>query len=227
MNALIASGLVLFVITLAGQLARALHRQPPPRVLGSELMSIDTERATARRDRGAAAAAPASLRPGRAAPLGAMGRPRRVARRRRRRSSRSPAGSASGCSSSAAVVLFGLATYVASRAVEGGRKADRPARDDRRHVGVPAGPRPAGLGRDHRRRRTALARFDVAFFTESMRGVVGEGGGGYHAIMGTLIITALAAIMSIPIGVLTAIYLVEYGAGRAGSPGRSRSSSTS
>ena len=59
-----------------------------------------------------------------------------------------------------------------------------------------------------------LARFDVAFFTQSMRGVVGEGGGGYHAIVGTLIITALAAVMSIPIGLLTAIYLVEYGRGR-------------
>ena len=47
-----------------------------------------------------------------------------------------------------------------------------------------------------------------------MRGVVGEGGGGYHAIMGTLIITALAALMSIPVGLLTAIYLVEYGKGR-------------
>ena len=59
-----------------------------------------------------------------------------------------------------------------------------------------------------------LARFDVEFFTSSMRGVVGEGGGGYHAIMGTLIITALAALMSIPVGLLTAIYLVEYGKGR-------------
>jgi phosphate transport system permease protein len=47
-----------------------------------------------------------------------------------------------------------------------------------------------------------------------MRGVVGEGGGGYHAIMGTLIVTALAALMSIPVGLLTAIYLVEYGKGR-------------
>ncbi len=33
----------------------------------------------------------------------------------------------------------------------------------------------------------------------------------YHAIMGTLIITLGAAIISIPIGVLAAIYLVEYG----------------
>ncbi len=59
-----------------------------------------------------------------------------------------------------------------------------------------------------------LARFDAEFFTSSMRGVVGEGGGGYHAIMGTLIITALAALMSIPVGLLTAVYLVEYGKGR-------------
>jgi phosphate transport system permease protein len=59
-----------------------------------------------------------------------------------------------------------------------------------------------------------VARFDSAFFTESMRGVGGANdlaGGGYHAIMGTLIITALAAVMSIPVGVLTAVYLVEYG----------------
>ena len=58
------------------------------------------------------------------------------------------------------------------------------------------------------------ARFDVEFFTYSMRGVVGEGGGAYHAIMGTLIISALAALISVPIGLLTAVYLVEYGRGR-------------
>lgn len=33
----------------------------------------------------------------------------------------------------------------------------------------------------------------------------------YHAIMGTLIITAGAAIISVPIGVMTAVYLIEYG----------------
>ncbi|GGD07495.1 phosphate ABC transporter permease PstA [Nocardioides daphniae] len=49
------------------------------------------------------------------------------------------------------------------------------------------------------------------FFTYSMRNVVGEGGGIYHAIMGTLIITAWATAISVPIGVLAAIYLVEYG----------------
>ena len=53
------------------------------------------------------------------------------------------------------------------------------------------------------------------FLTYSMRGVLGAGGGIYHAVMGTLIITALAAVMSVPIGVLTAVYLVEYGKGSA------------
>jgi phosphate ABC transporter permease subunit PstA len=59
-----------------------------------------------------------------------------------------------------------------------------------------------------------IARFDVQFFTHSMSGVVGAGGGGYHAIMGTLIITVLAAVISVPIGLMTSIYLVEYATGR-------------
>jgi len=52
------------------------------------------------------------------------------------------------------------------------------------------------------------------FLTNSMRNVVGEGGGALHAIVGTLLITGLAAVISIPIGLMTAIYLVEYGTGR-------------
>ncbi|WP_107705289.1 phosphate ABC transporter permease PstA [Nocardioides allogilvus] len=51
------------------------------------------------------------------------------------------------------------------------------------------------------------------FFTYSMRNVVGEGGGIYHAIVGTVIVTAFAAIISVPIGVMAAVYLIEYGAG--------------
>lgn len=49
------------------------------------------------------------------------------------------------------------------------------------------------------------------FFTYSMRNVVGEGGGIYHAIWGTVLITAAAAVMAVPLGLLTAIFLVEYG----------------
>jgi phosphate transport system permease protein len=56
-------------------------------------------------------------------------------------------------------------------------------------------------------------RFDATFFTETMRGVVGEGGGVYHAIVGTLIVTGLATVMSVPFGLFTAIYLAEYGHG--------------
>lgn len=59
-----------------------------------------------------------------------------------------------------------------------------------------------------------LARFDTTFFTSSMRNVVGEGGGALHAIIGTLEVTLLATLISVPIGLLAAIYLVEYGRGR-------------
>ncbi len=52
------------------------------------------------------------------------------------------------------------------------------------------------------------------FFSSSMRNVVGEGGGALHAIVGTLMITLAAAVISIPIGIFTAIYLIEYGGGR-------------
>jgi phosphate transport system permease protein len=60
---------------------------------------------------------------------------------------------------------------------------------------------------------SGLARFDVAFFSESMRNVIGAGGGALHAITGTVLITLVAAIISVPIGLLTSIYLVEYGRG--------------
>lgn len=57
-----------------------------------------------------------------------------------------------------------------------------------------------------------FARFDVEFFTYSMRGVTtGETGGAYHAIMGTVITTGIATLISVPIGLFAAIYLVEYG----------------
>ena len=58
------------------------------------------------------------------------------------------------------------------------------------------------------------ARFDAEFLSETQRNVVGEGGGAYHAVMGTLIITGVATLASVPIGVLAAIYLQEYGKGR-------------
>jgi phosphate transport system permease protein len=58
-----------------------------------------------------------------------------------------------------------------------------------------------------------LARSDLEFFTFSMRNIVGAGGGAVHAIWGTLLMTGAAALISVPIGLMTSIYLVEYGRG--------------
>jgi phosphate transport system permease protein len=67
---------------------------------------------------------------------------------------------------------------------------------------------------------------DPGFLTTSMNGVTGafdnksveEGapvlGGIYHALMGTIQITLLATVISVPVGLMTAIYLVEYGEDR-------------
>ncbi|WP_234432661.1 phosphate ABC transporter permease PstA [Streptomyces sp. MUSC 125] len=54
------------------------------------------------------------------------------------------------------------------------------------------------------------------FLTHSMGGVLSsdQGGGVYHAIIGTLEQVGLASLIAVPIGVLTAIYLVEYGRGK-------------
>ncbi|HEX8498074.1 MAG TPA: phosphate ABC transporter permease PstA [Actinomycetales bacterium] len=57
---------------------------------------------------------------------------------------------------------------------------------------------------------------EASWWTESQRGITTrrEGGGAYHAILGSLLQAGVTALISIPIGVLTAIYLVEYGRGR-------------
>jgi phosphate transport system permease protein len=62
--------------------------------------------------------------------------------------------------------------------------------------------------------KRGAARFDADFFTESARGVIGGGGGASHAIVGTLVITGVATLISVPIGIMAAVYLNEYGAGR-------------
>jgi phosphate transport system permease protein len=61
--------------------------------------------------------------------------------------------------------------------------------------------------------RKGSKRFDGTFFTHSLNGIGANdaGGGAYHAIIGTVEQVGLASIIAIPIGVLTAIYLVEYG----------------
>ena len=61
--------------------------------------------------------------------------------------------------------------------------------------------------------KNGLSTINVEFLTYSMRGVVGAGGGIYHALIGTLLVTLATALISVPIGIFTAIYLVEYGKG--------------
>ncbi|OKL48629.1 phosphate ABC transporter permease PstA [Boudabousia marimammalium] len=50
------------------------------------------------------------------------------------------------------------------------------------------------------------------FFSYSMNGVFGQStlGGAYHAILGTLLVTLGATVISVPIGLATAVYLTEY-----------------
>ncbi|NGO73590.1 phosphate ABC transporter permease PstA [Streptomyces boncukensis] len=57
---------------------------------------------------------------------------------------------------------------------------------------------------------------DGFFLTHSMNGVITlePGGGVYHALIGTLEQVGLAALIAAPIGLLTAVYLVEYGTGK-------------
>ena len=54
------------------------------------------------------------------------------------------------------------------------------------------------------------------WWTNSQRGITSRlhGGGAVHAIQGTLIQGAVTALIAVPIGVLSAIYLVEYGRGK-------------
>jgi phosphate transport system permease protein len=61
-----------------------------------------------------------------------------------------------------------------------------------------------------------LAVINATFLTHSLRniGPTESGGGIYHGIIGTLEQALMTTIISVPIAVLVAIYLVEYGGGR-------------
>jgi phosphate transport system permease protein len=63
---------------------------------------------------------------------------------------------------------------------------------------------------------TGAHRLNLEFLTVTMGHVFGgmPGGGIVHAMVGTLMITVVAALISVPIGLMTAIYVVEYGRGR-------------
>jgi len=61
-----------------------------------------------------------------------------------------------------------------------------------------------------------LSAFSLDFLTSTMRNVspLREGGGLLHALVGTLEQVGVAALIAVPVSLLVAIYLVEYGQGR-------------
>ncbi len=68
---------------------------------------------------------------------------------------------------------------------------------------------------------TVVARgFDAivssTWWSHSLKGLLPEdfGGGVYHALYGTLLQGLVCALIAVPVGILAAIYLVEYGSGR-------------
>jgi phosphate transport system permease protein len=58
--------------------------------------------------------------------------------------------------------------------------------------------------------RQGVQALNVAFFTQLPKPVGEVGGGMVNAIVGTLILTALASIIAVPIGVMSGVYLSEY-----------------
>ena len=109
-------------------------------------------------------------------------------------------------------VLSALVLYVWSRAVEGPRRA----LDRMMTLWIAAA---FGLAMIplfsliFEVAKRGIPGLSLEFFTSDARGVVG-GGGAAHAIVGTLVITAVASVISVPIGIMAAIYLNEYGTGR-------------
>lgn len=114
-----------------------------------------------------------------------------------------------------AALLFFVLLVTTSRVVEGGRAAT-----DRAVTALVAGAFALAL--------IPLAavvvygvqqgskRFDTEFFTRSLRniGARDAGGGAYHAIIGTLEQVGIATVITVPLGLLVAVYVVEYGRGR-------------
>lgn len=63
--------------------------------------------------------------------------------------------------------------------------------------------------------RRGLPAWDLDFFT-GLPSTYGDGGGMSNAIIGSVIIVGMAGLMAIPVGILSGIYLAEYGDNRLG-----------
>jgi phosphate transport system permease protein len=105
-----------------------------------------------------------------------------------------------------------VAIYAWSRAVEGSRRAKDRAitMAIAAAFGVAMAPLISLLYEVLKR---GLPGISWEFFTSDARGKI-SGGGAEHAIAGTLIITGVAVLISVPIGLMAAIYMNEYGTGK-------------
>ncbi|WP_328333619.1 phosphate ABC transporter permease PstA [Kribbella sp. NBC_00382] len=56
---------------------------------------------------------------------------------------------------------------------------------------------------------------DANWWSQSQRGITSRraGGGAYHALIGSLIMALICAAIAVPLGILGAVYLIEYGKG--------------
>lgn len=118
-----------------------------------------------------------------------------------------------------AAILFVAITYTASAVIENGRQAkDRVATSVVWVCFVLAVIPLLSLMWTTISRGAKL--LDGSFLSHSMNGVTSfdQGGGVYHALLGTIEQVALATAIAAPIGLLTAVYLVEYGKGSSPRP---------
>jgi phosphate transport system permease protein len=114
-----------------------------------------------------------------------------------------------------AAILYAVVTVVVSWAVEGGRRARNRLASTLVYAAfilalIPLGWVAATVVYQ------GMGRLDSVFFWNSMFNVTATdpGGGAYHAIVGTLEQVGIACLLSIPLGLAAAIYIVEYGRGR-------------
>jgi phosphate transport system permease protein len=115
----------------------------------------------------------------------------------------------------AALVLFVIAISIVSRAVEGPRAARNRVVTTLIYSACVVAAVPL-VEVVYTLIHKGLERFDVTFFTHSNRNITAfdSQGGAYHAIVGTLQQAGIATLISVPLGILGAIYIVEYGKGR-------------
>lgn len=111
------------------------------------------------------------------------------------------------------VIVYGIVLYVLSRLVEGSRRATDRLIGILVNLAFAIAMLPL-ISLVFTVIVNGSVRIDLDFFTLSMRNVLGAGGGAAHAIIGTLLMTGTATLLSVPIGLLASIYLVEYGRGR-------------